>query len=55
MALTDQQYYGDSSKWGQHQFVLIKDVINNFMAFYVGEGKVIDNVSRYDILFHNFT
>lgn len=52
MALTDQQYYEDSSNWGQHQFVLIKDVINNFMAFYVGEGKVIDNVSRYDVLFH---
>ena len=52
MALTDQQYYNDSSKWGQHQFVLIKDVINNFMAFYVGDNKVIDNVSRYDVLFH---
>lgn len=52
MALTDQQYYNDSSNWGDNQFVLIKDVINNFMAFYVGESKVIDNVSRYDVLFH---
>jgi hypothetical protein len=52
MALTDQQYYNDSSNWGNNQFVLIKDVINNFMAFYVGESKVIDNVSRYDVLFH---
>ena len=52
MALTDQQYYGDSANWGENQFVLLKDIINNFMAFYVGDNKVIDDVERYDIVFH---
>lgn len=52
MALTDQQYHENSSNWGGHQFVKIKDVINNFMAFYVGDSKIIDGASRYDVLFH---
>jgi len=52
MSLTDQQYYNDSTQWGENQFVLLKDVINNFMAFYVGDDKVINDVQRYDIVFH---
>jgi len=52
MALTDQQYYNDSSNWGENQFVLLKDIINNFNAFYVGDDKVINDVQRYDVVFH---
>lgn len=52
MALTDQQYYNDSTNWGDNQFVLLKDVINNFMAFYVGDDKIINDVDRYDVVFH---
>jgi len=52
MALTDQQYYSDSTNWGGNQFVTLKDVINNFMAFYVGDDKIINDVSRYDVVFH---
>lgn len=51
MALTDQQYYTDSSNWGENQFVLLKDIINNFMAFYVGDDKIINDVDRYDVVF----
>lgn len=49
---TLESYYNDSTEWGNYQFVLMKDVINNFMAFYVGDGKVLDSVSRYDVIFH---
>jgi len=52
MALTDQQYYTNSTNWGENQFVLLKDIINNFMAFYVGDEKIINDVSRYDVVFH---
>jgi len=52
MALTDQQYYNDSTNWGENQFVLLKDIINNFNAFYVGDDKVINDVQRYDVVFH---
>jgi predicted protein tyrosine phosphatase len=52
MALTDQQYYNDSANWGESQFVLLKDIINNFLAFYVGDDKIINDVQRYDVVFH---
>lgn len=52
MALTDQEYYSNSSKWGDNQYVSLKDVINNFYAFYVGDDKALTNVKRYDVVFH---
>lgn len=52
MALTDQQYYENSSNWGGYQYVTLEDIINNFYLFYVGDNKVINDVDRYDIIFH---
>ena len=52
MSLTDQQYYNTSSNYGGAQFVSMKDVVNNFYMFYVGDDKVINNVKRYDVVFH---
>jgi len=52
MALTDKQYYENSTNWGGNQFVLLKDIINNFMAFYVGDDKLINDVQRYDVVYH---
>ena len=52
MSMTDQQYYSTSSNYGAAQFVSMKDVVNNFYMFYVGDDKVISNVKRYDVLFH---
>ncbi len=52
MGLTDKQYYDNSSNWGSHQFVKLSDIINNFYAFYVGDDKIINDISRYDVVFH---
>ncbi len=52
MALTDLQYYSDSSNWGNNQFVKLSDIINNFYLFYVGDDKVLSSVKRYDVIFH---
>jgi hypothetical protein len=52
MALTDQQYYQNSTNWGGYQYVTLADIINNFYLFYVGDNKVINEVDRYDIIFH---
>lgn len=52
MALTDQQYYENSTNWGGAQFVTLDNIINNFYLFYVGDNKVINDVDRYDIIFH---
>jgi hypothetical protein len=52
MALTDQQYYENSANWGSSQYVSLDDIINNFYLFYVGDNKIINEVDRYDIIFH---
>lgn len=52
MALTDQQYYSNAADHGKAQFVTLDNIINNFMLFYVGDEKVLNNVNRYDVVFH---
>jgi hypothetical protein len=37
---------------GNYQFISLDDIINNFMISYVGEGKIISKVRRYDVAFH---
>lgn len=57
---TDEQYYlGPDGNWdsgdenyGDYQFTSIKDVINNFIISYVGEGKIISKIKRTDVAFH---
>jgi hypothetical protein len=51
---TAQSYYasGNSDNYGNYQFITIKDIINNFMVAYVGEGKLIPKVKRTDVAFH---
>lgn len=52
MALTDQQYYENSTNWGGSQYVTLDNIINNFYLFYVGDSKIINDIDRYDIIFH---
>jgi hypothetical protein len=52
MATTDQQYYQNSSNWGQDQYLLMSNIINNFMLFNVGDDKLINDISRFDVVFH---
>ena len=42
----------EAEEWGNYQFIKIKDVINNFLLSYVGENKLITNISRTDVAFH---
>ena len=37
---------------GNYRYIALVDVINNFLVGYVGDGKIINNVSRQDVLFH---
>jgi hypothetical protein len=50
--LTDEQYYEDENNWGEYQYLLLKDVINNFYLMYVGDDKVINDCKRYEVIFH---
>lgn len=49
---TDLEYYSDSNLWGDGQYVTLADIVNNFMLMYAGPDKLIDNVNRYNVLFH---
>lgn len=42
---------GDAN-WGTYQYVLLKDIINNFLLTYVGDDKLINKVDRSEIIFH---
>lgn len=56
--LTGYQYYENSGlspekeNWGSYQYISLEDVVNNFMLMYVGNDKLINNVPRYNVLFH---
>lgn len=56
--LTHNQYYRNSEQspedlnWGSYQYVLLQDLINDFLLVYVGDDKVINKVDRNEVVFH---
>lgn len=56
--LTGYQYYENEGQepedknWGSYQYVSLADIVNNFMLMYVGNDKLVNNVERYNVLFH---
>ena len=56
--LTGYQYYEnggnnpEDQNWGSYQYVSLQDIVNNFMLMYVGNDKLVNNVPKYNVLFH---
>lgn len=56
--LNGYQYYNNAGNspqdenWGSYQYISLEDIMNNFMLMYVGNDKLINNVSKYNVLFH---
>jgi len=48
---TEQGYY-DGDDFGGYQFTSLHDIINNFMATYIGEDKILPKTRRSDVTFH---
>ena len=48
---TQQQYYQGNS-FGNYQFISLGNVIDNFMATYIGEDKILTTTKRSDVSFH---
>ncbi len=42
----------ETQSTGNYRYIALVDIINNFLVSYVGDGKIINNASRQDILFH---
>ena len=38
--------------YGSYEYIKLNDIINNFLIAYVGDGKLISNVKRTDVIFH---
>lgn len=45
-----QTYYGGDT--GGYRYISIEDITNNFMVGYVGDGKIIQQCKKPDVLFH---
>jgi len=56
--ITDYAYYENSgtaptdSNWGSYQYISLNDIVNNFMLMYQGNHELINNIERYQVLFH---
>ena len=48
--VTQESYY-EGNNYGSYQFVSLEDIINQFMAVYVGDEKIINKISRTDVAF----
>ena len=47
-----QKDYYEGNSYGDYQFTSLQDIINQFLVVYVGEGKIINKVSKTDVAFH---
>lgn len=60
--ITAYQYYENNqtppvgspsdANWGSYQYVSLEDIVNNFMLMYQGNNEIINNINRYQVLFH---
>mgnify|MGYP003115335896 FL=1 len=52
-ATTPNVYYNQTpSNFGEYGYIYLKDIIDNFVAAYIGEGKILANVLKADVNFH---
>ena len=56
--ITDYTYYENDqtvptdANWGSYQYVSLDDIVNNFMLMYQGNHELLNNLERYQVLFH---
>jgi hypothetical protein len=45
-------YYQNEDQYGNYQYISLSELVNNFMLNYVGNDKLINNVTRFNVLYH---
>ena len=40
------------ANWGSYQYVSLEDIVRNFQLMYEGNHELINNINRYQLLFH---
>ena len=50
----DRDAYGETveNNYGGYSYITLDDVVNNFIVAYIGDGKLILNAKRTDVIFH---
>jgi|TARA_E500000178_G_C17005777_1_gene748046 hypothetical protein len=50
----DQNAFGNvvEENYGNYAYIKVSDLVTNFLVGYVGQGKIIQNVKRNDVIFH---
>tara|TARA_R100000234_G_C5003155_1_gene181272 strand:- start:4163 stop:5476 length:1314 start_codon:yes stop_codon:yes gene_type:complete len=51
-ATNDHTYYSNPELYGEYQFVNLEEIIDNFQAAYVGEGKILGTALKADVSYH---
>ena len=41
-----------NSRLGSYRYITLKDIINNYLVAFVGDGKIIDSAKKTDVMFH---
>jgi len=56
--ISNYKYYENNGvsptdkNWGSYQYVTLNDIVSNFMLMYQGNNEIINNIERYQVLFH---
>ncbi len=48
---SERDYYNNDINHGSYQYQTLNDLISTFLAFYVGENKIIPKASKEDVMF----
>jgi len=50
----NEDAYGNivEENYGNYAYIKVSDLVTNFLVGYVGQGKIIQNVKRTDVIFH---
>jgi len=56
--ISDYKYYENNGNtpqdenWGSYQYVSLDDIVSNFMLMYQGNNEILNNIERYQVIFH---
>ena len=51
-ATTPSSYYTNANAFGEYQFISLTEIVDNFIATYVGEGKILGTTLKGDVNYH---
>jgi len=56
--ITQHEYYQNNDinptneNWGSYQYITLQNIVNNFMLMYQGNHELLNNIDRYQVIFH---